>query len=347
MKRIIAWSLVTVILTATLIFALFDIDGASIWKLNWDLGNLNYKYSDSDKYNTGNTAITREQLNGIDTLDINWIDGNVEIVSYDGDAVELFESSDKMLDDDTVMRWRVHDGKIRVKYYKSGWKFGLFGKSASNLKKKLTVKVPAEMIAEIKVETVSANVSLDLQYNISEVDIETVSGDIRLNGIQTKNTSEDEIDVKTTSGRIELCGCSSSKLKCESTSGNIIADGIFDNESKFSTVSGKLELSGIFKKLRCSTVSGNINLKYGGDDLESYKECFGALGECSIDTVSGTVRLICAEFPFGFVADMDTVSGGFSSDFATSAANNKYTYGQGEFEIDFESVSGSLKINRN
>lgn len=343
MKRVIAWSLVTVILIATLIFAFLDVN---VWNFNIDFGSTDYTYPDDDKYNTGNTTITREQLNGIDTLDIDWVDGSIDIVSYDGDVVELYESSDKTLDDDTVMRWRVHDGKIRVKYYKSGWIFGLFGKSSSNLKKKLTVKIPVDMISEIKVEAVSTNVNLDLQYNISEVDIETVSGDIRLNGIQTKNSADDEIDVQTTSGKIELYGCSSSKLKCESTSGNITADGVFDGEAKFSAVSGKLELSGIFKKLKCSTVSGNINVMYDSGDIESHKECLSSLGKCSIDTVSGTARLICAEFPCGFVADMDTVSGSFSSDFATSSANNEYTYGQGEFEIDFESVSGSLKINR-
>lgn len=344
MKRVIAWSLVTVILIATLIFAFWNIN---VWNFNIDFGSINYKYPDDDKYNTGNATITREELNGINTLDIDWIDGSIDIISYDGDVVELYESSDKVLDDDTVMRWRVHDGKIRIKYYKSGWIFGLFGKSSSNLKKKLTVKIPVDMISEIKVEAVSTNVNLDLQYNISEADIETVSGDVRLNGIHTKSTADDEIDIKTTSGKIELHDCSSSKLKCESTSGSITVNGIFDNEAKVSAVSGKLELSGIFKKLKCSTVSGDINIRYDGEDLESYKECFSSLGKCAIETVSGTARFICAEFPYGFVADMDTVSGSFSSDFATSSANNEYRYGQGEFEIDFESVSGNFKINKN
>lgn len=347
MKRIIAWSLVTVILTATLIFALFNVKGSSFWKFDMDLGNISYRYPDEDKYNKGNTTLTREQLNGVDTLDIDWIDGDIEVISYDGDTVELYESSSKTLNDDTVMRWRVHDGEICVKYFKSRFIFALFSKNTTNLNKKLTVKVPADMIAEVKIEAVSTNISLNLQYELSDVDIETVSGNIMLNGIQVKSGADNEIDVSTTSGKTELYNCRSSKLKCESVSGDVTVDGIFDGETKISAVSGKLELDGIFKELDCSTVSGNITVRYDSDSLEDYKECFGSLGKCSVETVSGNARLICHEFPYGFVADMNTVSGKFSSDFAASSSNNKYTHGQGGFKIDFESVSGDLKINEN
>lgn len=176
--------------------------------------------------------------------------------------------------------------------------------------KSLTVYIPEDYKPDkIAVDTASASVdALDLKA--LEIKLETVSGSITASGIESGSLS-----LETVSGKITGVECTAETLKTDSVSGSINCEGNFirvDSES----------------------VSGGITIAPGEDVLRIRAE-----------TVSGGVRIELPE-NIGFTAGYSSVSGDFSCDFQVVTDKKTVTHGNGETQINLETVSGNIKISK-
>ncbi len=193
-----------------------------------------YTYSNADEYNIGNMEYTEE----IQDIDIEWIAGSVTLKIYDGSLIKV-EDSYSGENRDSMVRTRIEDGTLYVKYAASGVKI------ADDIpSKSLVICLPLKFSA----------VQLD------EIEINTVSADVFI------RTSEHVIscrslEVKSTSGKLCSDGIRAQDASFECVSGDITTVGIFD-ELEVSSVSGHVQLSLVndtsFVTVR--SVSGDVEL---------------------------------------------------------------------------------------
>ncbi len=93
------------------------------------------------------------------------------------------------------------------------------------------------------------------------LDIETVSGDLKLNGLKIE-----ELDIETVSGDIELSDVSFDEGEINAVSGDIVMEDVVCHETlKSETVSGDIEGKGLsFYEMKASTVSGDLTVLLKG-----------------------------------------------------------------------------------
>lgn len=138
----------------------------------------------------------------IHSIDVDWIDGDISVVPYDGDDIILTESSNKELDDEYCLRYRIKNGELQIEYCKSKYYIGLDLSEADNFPiKTLEIKVPkglAESLLELSVDAISSDVQLE-DIGTKELSIETISGNLTGNLLLA-----DEITFDSTSGSMDL-----------------------------------------------------------------------------------------------------------------------------------------------
>ena len=183
-----------------------------------------WSFADGD-FTSGNATITDE----VESIDINWTSGPVTVAYHDADTVILEETSDRPINGDDRMRWRM-DGKTLVVEYNTPALFRFFSPS-----KALTITLPkgkslkkAEIIAtsaDIRVpeltaeEIVLGSTSGDVDATVSAPIVygESTSGDVTLK--VTGRT--DRVKMGSTSGRLNLTMKKKKKAELGTTSGGI------------------------------------------------------------------------------------------------------------------------------
>lgn len=205
--RLIAYSITVVLLLGILVFGIM---GSYCVGISCGSAIGGYRYNDGDKYSIGQGTLDEE----IDSVDIDWIAGNVKMVLTDEAKVIIKETESE--DEDNELRYRVVDGKLVIKFRKSGdasWNF--WGR---HHEKELTVYIPRKMAENMKEVAVSC-VSSDL--NIKEItacklNVEMVSGDIKATGIF------DDVEIEMVSGDIDMVSDKMLlKADVESVSGDV------------------------------------------------------------------------------------------------------------------------------
>lgn len=127
-------------------------------------------------------------------------------------------------------------------------------------------------------------------------------------------------------------------------------------ELKVDAVSGKVEIVGYFQSADVETISGKVdftNLNTSSNKDISMETVSGkttiqlsALPDnMTISSISGSVKLYLPEND-GFTVRFDKVSGKLNSDFATTRNGDKYTYKDGGYDINIDTVSGNVNIER-
>ena len=154
------------------------------------------------------------QLNGFREIDIEWISGQVDVVLYDGEGIELSET---LMDGSAVslkMEWQVNEdeGTLDIRSQPQLM-------SAAE-EKYLVVKLPRSLVLHgLDIETVSAGVLVDLTdedtLTLQELDVTSVSG-----AISVYAANAGEISLSTTSGSVGG-SVRTGKLEAESVSGSI------------------------------------------------------------------------------------------------------------------------------
>lgn len=265
----------------------------------FDWGGTKYSYANSSQYLA---ASDFKVSDSIDRIDVDWIKGVVAIAPADGDEIHIYEIADTPLNKDGMMRYRIYNGTIYIKFREPGRYWNLEGKS-------LVIEVPESMseLISLDIATVSADVASE-NMSFSDTDIDTVSGIITLWDYNTPELNIDTVsggvtaygnilqaDIETVSGVVSVTANTSfSDMSINTVSGYVK----FEAKSNFSeldigTVSGRVELKcGTPRELDIDTVSGAIDIDGGITAKGGYTvNNIDGLGKVDIDTTSGDVTV--------------------------------------------------------
>lgn len=302
--KIIIWSIIAIILISILV------SGVRFNSINFNFfsfgGNHNF---DSSSYSSGNNEVDAKDISDIE---INWIDGSVNIESYDGDTIKFYEQFGKELDEKDLLHYYNSGSKLTIQYSSS--KKIPISLGGYDLHKSLTVQIPEsimEKLDDIKIEAVSSDINIK-NINSKYIDIESLSGNISLNSILVS-----KIDIETASGDFD-----SNDINVEKT-------------SSISTISGNAALNGSISAVNFESTSGDLKV--------ISKVCPTSV---DADTTSGNITLNIPDND-GFTYSCDGISGDLKCDFPTKGEKSEGIYGDGSSDFSFDTVSGDINILKN
>lgn len=205
-------------------------------------GTINVKGFD-DYENTDGTIVS-EQANisaeGINAIDIEWVDGNVNIEYYDDDEIHFEETSSKY-----PMIYKVENNTLHIDEYST--------KKISSLKgfrkKDLTVKLPKDMeLVKLNLEIVSSNINAN-DLNAKVVELDSVSGNTNLSFA----TQPRDIEIESVSGDINI------GLPSDISGYSILKDSV-SGDVNANDFGGTLYYGDGYTQIDVDSVSGNLNI---------------------------------------------------------------------------------------
>lgn len=114
------WALTLVIYFTVSFFTGALVAGIALKGANGGLGDFSIgfsgnTYADAESYSIGGGSISER----ISSAEVNWVIGKIDISVYDGETVEISETSEN--DEDYKLRYKVENGKLTVHSEKSGF----------------------------------------------------------------------------------------------------------------------------------------------------------------------------------------------------------------------------------
>lgn len=263
-------------------------------------------------------------------LDVEWINGTVDITVGNGDLIRIAEKSDRVLKDDEKLQLSQSGGTLKIKWNSALISFSIF----QNNRKNLTVEVPravAESMELLKCSGTSGTVTA-ADFTAEKLEFSTVSGSISLSGLQGTAA-----DISTVSGSVDVESLElSENLHVSSTSGALSLSGTRAGTAGLSTTSGSISYIGTAGEFSASTVSASVRA-----DLDSCPE------KAEMSSVSGGLTLAIPENR-GFEVQYDSISGKFKSDFALTGSDGgksgRGRYSGGDASFDFSTTSGDMQV---
>lgn len=186
--------------------------------------------------------------------------------------------------------------------------------------------VDSNMPAKVLVMEVPAS----LIGKLSDVAIDTVSASIDVSGVYGMDT-----DLESVSGAINCADVAADQLNLSSTSGSIVCENSKAQQLDLSNISGSTRAEGEFDEIDAESVSGSLRFV-----------CATAPSKINADEVSGSIAVALPETA-SFTARMDSVSGSISCDFSGKLGSDMVVVGDGDAIYRFNTVSGSLRIEQN
>ena len=199
-----------------------------VGKGEWNLGWTNYRYDDS-AYKVGEGSIAAPN---VESIDLDWIDGNVSVVICQDAYISITESAPADLTDKTRVHWSVsEDGKsLSIKYRASSSFFG----TSKDKEKDLILRIPEKLLGQIKalnINAVSSNVTVS-DIIIENINVQTASGNVNVElpeGTAFTLTHENKrggtptIDFPVTQeGNTYVCGTDGIKINVTTNSGKVV-----------------------------------------------------------------------------------------------------------------------------
>lgn len=202
-----------------------------------DLVNFNF---DKDGYTEINSSAEFETDN-IHSIEIEWINGKIDIEYYDGETIYIEETGNLKY----PMCYKIDNGTLEIDEYYTEIKASSW--NVSN--KDLTVKIPNAFKAdEFDISTVSSNVYAK-EINARDFDFETVSG----NGDFQFASSPSKIETDSVSGDVKITlpsDVSGYSVSRDTVSGSFSASD-FNGESRYGDGS---------VLIKSESVSGNLTV---------------------------------------------------------------------------------------
>lgn len=124
------------------------------------------------------------------------------------------------------------------------------------------------------------------------------------------------------------------EVELDSASGTAVFEDCTIEELDIDTASGDVEFSGTLNMLECDAASAKVHAVF-----------HNVPRSLKVDAMSGDVD-ITLPGRCGFTANIDTMSGDFSSDFETTRKDNTYVHGDGSCRIGLSAMSGDVHIRR-
>ena len=142
------------------------------------------------------------------------------------------------------------------------------------------------------------------------ISLDTASADLHMHSITVR-----EVELDSASGGANFENCTIEKLDVETASGNV-------------------EFSGTLNSLEYDAASADLLAVF-----------FNVPRSLDMDTASGDMD-ITLPHGSGFTAEIETLSGDFSSDFDCSQRDDRYVAGDGSCRIDLSAMSGDVHIRK-
>ncbi len=301
--RIVIWSVLIVTLIGALVYSISNQENMSFKLFDISINESTVsKYQNPDSYSIGNTEVD----NYIKNMDVEWICGDVKIISYGEDVIKIEETCDEELKPEYVLRWKVENDTLIIKPCESGAKAKKFPK------KRLVVYIPKEMVKDIvftKFNSISAN------FMASEFDF--------IFFVAT-----------TTSGDVILKDCKVADLKADSTSGDLILNNCTTDTAQLDTTSGKINVTGTISQINADSTSGKILIS-----TDNAPKIIDA------SSTSGKVTLELPEND-GFTLEYDTTTGTLHNDFETKKTDDQIIYGNGINKYNVNTTSSNLYVRK-
>ncbi|MGI6577648.1 MAG: DUF4097 family beta strand repeat-containing protein [Eubacteriales bacterium] len=293
--RIACWAIVAIFLVSVLIVEIVQRDknnGGILSSIiehgpNWGL-KISNGGRGTGRNNEGTGYVVGENyyvpVDDIDSINVEWISGEVFVEPYDGNEITFSEKAYRELKSDEKLIYEVKNKTLYIKVHESR---GVSFFSKDGISKNLTIRIPAGLAGKLD----------DLQ-------VSSVSGNIILNELCSRNTF-----LESTSGKIKLDGFVSEEVGVTSTSGDVNLSGTFD-EIRIAVVSGDIMVVGEScpQKVSMVTVAGNAELHIPENDgfkvrFDNVSGSFSCEFPIAIEKNGGTYKDSSASIT------METVSG--------------------------------------
>lgn len=298
--------------------AVQKIPGVNVW---WGSQKGAGQGEDPQPYNY------REDAPKVEKVEIEWVNGPVEVVPWDGDWINVTEYSQLPLEPDQQLGMTVTEGgALRIRWTRGG-KF----LSGFRLSKYLLVQVPAGLgLEKLKVDNISGSV------RVAEISCEDAALGATSGQVAAQDLRCGRLKISSVSGKVHGENLQAGMLEMGSTSGKVEAMGFGCQRAKLQTVSGRIQAYGNGEKITVKSVSGRVEL-----------ETQLPPGEVRLETISGRVRLALPE-GCGFTAEYESVSGTFSSQFPVNGElggkSGQAVYGDGGSRVCLHTMSGKMEI---
>lgn len=262
-------------------------------------------------------------------VEVSNVRGRIQVTGWDQQKVEVTGT----LGEGSEFSMEGSDSHLVIEIKSKGdndWSW--FGSRGPREDTTIEVKVPRR--ASLEVDGVSADVQVDGIAGAKELDVESVSGDVEVQG------DAERVEVSSVSGDARVTS-NTKRARLETVSGDLTARGVSGSLSAES-VSGRMTLEAAsLDDADLSTVSGDVELEVGAITG----------GRVRVESMSGEVSLTV---PASLSAriEAETFSGKIRSDFGNvedgdgPGSHLKATAGKGDAEVSLESFSGDLTIRR-
>ncbi|MDR2590664.1 MAG: DUF4097 domain-containing protein [Oscillospiraceae bacterium] len=285
-----------------------DNDGSSIF---WGFNIGNIENLSGDFYERGSF---NKSIDGIHSLKVDWIAGDITIEPYDGDSIKITEYAQRELNENELMSISANNGTITIK-------FNSQRRVRRAPPKRLEVQVPHSLINDLQELVISAASSKTTvtDTNANSIKVNSVSGSIYATGINAQTLSFNNV-----SGTTNISDTTVQSATLVTVAGAIHTQSLLADKISTNGVSAQVSLAGEFDDVDASMVSGSITIK-------------SAIvpGRVKVSTVSGGIALYIPN-EGEITVTHSAVSGGFSSEVPAIIQNN------GAYR--FSAVSGSTAI---
>ena len=281
--------------------------------------NLTGPYELAGSYTVG--------TDGIDSVNIDWIAGRVDVKPHDGSDILISEYAQRQLRDEEKLILNTSGSTLTVKFRENGF----IGNMPT---KRLEVMIPrplCEALVRFALDSTSGGVHVE-SINADTFYVNTISGSIELAGITALS-----FDAESTSGSITIKDSHPESMKINSISGSVRVSDSGARSLSVETTSGSIGLSGAFDSVRLNSISGKQTLDNSfprsglvAESTSGSLEFTGSFDNADLESLSGSVSVRSSVVPSKVT--VETTSGSI-----TIAIPN-----EGSISVNHSSTSGRL-----
>ncbi|MCR4605727.1 MAG: DUF4097 domain-containing protein [Eubacterium sp.] len=285
------------------------------------MNTFDYTYSNAEKYTAGDRTISEK----IDTIDTDYVSGDIQMTAATGSEISMTETANKELDDAHKVHTWVDGTTLYIRYCESSTIMNF-----SDIEKHLDIKVP------------------------SGTTFKTIKTDISSGSFTCRDLKTDALDVDASSGSIDV-ECTSADINMDVSSGSInLKQHGKSNSIALEESSGNINAS-IEDATSVSLGASSGDTVFSARNVEDIKyEASSGAGNFTFDTApktsdfdasSGDISIFIPENS-SLTATIDTASGDFNYDLPFEKNEETYKIGAGTGKMSIDTSSGDVKINK-
>ena len=142
------------------------------------------------------------------------------------------------------------------------------------------------------------------------------------------------LEIDAASASLEVNDLTIREMEFDGASGTCVFENCTVERLDVDTASGDVRFQGSLDQMECDTASANVML-----ELSNVPQSL------EMDSASGDLEVTLPD-DAGFTVAMETMSGDFTSDFATTQRNGSHVAGNGRCRIEVDAMSGDVTIRK-